>query len=178
MTKDNLQGQNSQTCASRITQGAPMVANKFAVFLSATLTVFLTGSAPTHAEDIDRSKDVRALGRCAECVLQQNDFSGRNLMGIDFTSADLKLIKFDGSNMNLAVFENAVLTNTSFAGVNLRGASFVGARLINVSLKEADLQGAVFDGAILEGTDLDAARLCNTQTASDEIDNSDCDVAR
>ena len=155
-----------------------MVANRLAVFFSATLTVFLTGSPPALAEETDRSKDVRALGRCAGCVLQLSDFSGRNLMGIDFTSAHLNSVKFDGSNMNLAVFENAVLRGTSFASVNLRGANFVGARLTEVSFEEADLKGAVFDGAILEVTDLDPTILCNTQTASDEIDNYDCAAAR
>ena len=101
--------------------------------------MFLPGSLTALSEDADRSKDARALERCADRVLQASDFCGRNLMGIDFTSADLKLIKF----------ENAVPKGTSFVGVKLGGASFVGVRLINVSLKEADLRGAVFDGATM-----------------------------
>lgn len=120
------------------------------------------------------SADMRALGRCSGCALENRDFGGHRLTSIDLSDANLTDLRFEGAQLSLAVFENAILTRVSFAGANLSGAIFVGAQLTDVSFEGANLRGAVFEGARLERTTLDAAHLCNTQTPADEMDNSDC----
>lgn len=148
---------------------------KAAAPLIAALIPLLVSTLPVASESPDGSGNMRALGRCEGCVFDGRDFSRQTLTGIDLSEADLQNVTFDMSRLNLAVFENAVLSNVSFAGANLRGTNFVGARLSDVSFEGADLRGAVFEGASLERTSLDEALLCNTQTPSDRMDNSDCD---
>lgn len=138
---------------------------------------FVLGSVTAVASETPSGlAEMRALGRCAGCVLENDDYSGHRLTSIALRDATLTDVRLEGAQLNLAVFENTILTRVSFAGANLSGASFVGAQLIDVSFEGANLRGAVFEGARLERTQLDAAHLCNTQTPADEMDNSDCDA--
>ncbi|EDP62678.1 pentapeptide repeat family protein [alpha proteobacterium BAL199] len=82
-------------------------------------------------------------------VGERADFTGRDLSGTNFASADL----------SVGVFRTAKLNNVNFTGAfltmaDLRGADLSGARLIDVDLRGADLRGAILRGAVLEGSDL------------------------
>ena len=138
--------------------------------------LLLSQNAPSATADTPVGSDrMRPLGQCSGCVIENHDFNGQRLTGIDLSDAALSNVALDGAQLNLAILEDAVLTRVSFAGANLSGTIFVGARLTDVSFEGANLQGAVFEGAILERTTLDGAHLCNTQTPADALDNSDCE---
>lgn len=134
----------------------------------------LVVSGASEAQSLGPQDEIRALGNCSECVLENADYSGDRLIGLDLEDARLSDVSFAGAKLSIAVFDGAVLERVSFAGTDLRGASFVRALLIDVDFNDADLAGAVFDDAILQRTDLSSARRCNTQTPSDEMDNANC----
>lgn len=138
-------------------------------------TLILASPFAALAQDSDRLGDIKALGNCAGCTFDAQDFSDRSLMGLDLEGARLSGIAFDRAALSIAIFDGATLEDVTFTDANLRGASFVGARLTNVRFDRADLRGAVFEGAILNGTDLETGLLCNTQLPDDMMDNSECD---
>lgn len=149
--------------------------NRPAFALMFAFVLALASGVAAHAQEEDRSGDVKALGNCEGCVFENKDFSGQRLTGIDLSTAQLSNVILDNAALNIAVFDGAILRDVSFVGSNLKGASFVGARLENVIFDNANLTAAVFDDAILDGTDLQAAVLCNTQIPGDLMDRSDCE---
>lgn len=131
---------------------------------------------PDRGFSADTPAEMRALGRCQGCVVENTSFAGARLMGVDLGEAQISDVVFEAARLSIAVFDGAVLDGVSFRNADLRGASFVGARLNGVSFEGADLKGAVFEGAVLERTELDPALLCNTQMPDDQMDNSDCSL--
>lgn len=140
----------------------------------AGLSALFACAHPARSQTADATAEMRALGRCSGCVLQDRDFSGRRLTSLDLSDARLQDIAFDTAKLNLAIFENAILTRVSFEGADLSGANFAGARLNDVSFAGSNLRGAVFDNAQLSRSSLDHAYRCNTQTAGDSLDNTHC----
>ena len=145
------------------------------VTTSALAGLTVLGATLAAAQEPDRTSEMRGLGKCADCVFEERDFSDHRLMGVDLSGARLTRTLFRDAALGIAVFDGAILTGVDFAGADLRGASFVGARLVDVSFAGADLKGAVFEGAMLERTDLQPGLLCTTQMPDDAMDNSECD---
>lgn len=70
-------------------------------------------------------------------VLNDSDFSGRRLEGVEFVN----------STLMRADFRDAILVGANFANAELADADFRGANLSNARLTNAGLSGARFDGA-------------------------------
>lgn len=64
--------------------------------------------------------------------LAGRDLSGANLMGMNFSGADLREVMLEGAN----------LTGASFRGADLQGAIFVGAEITETDFSEANLRQA------------------------------------
>lgn len=82
-------------------------------------------------------------------LIEQRDFSGRELMSLQAGGRDLQQLNARG----------AMLRNADFRNANLRGANFAHANLSNAHLHSADLRRADFRGADLEGADFSGADL-------------------
>jgi len=55
------------------------------------------------------------------------DFRNANLVGANFSEANVKTCDFTGANLRGALFKNAAIDDAIFNGANLDGASFEGA---------------------------------------------------
>ncbi|MEB3321801.1 MAG: pentapeptide repeat-containing protein, partial [Synechococcaceae cyanobacterium] len=82
-------------------------------------------------------------------VLAAMDYAKQQLIGADFSGADLREVTFSLTNLREA----------DLSGADLRGATLFGAKLQDADLSGADLRGATLDSAVFEGTDLRDARL-------------------
>lgn len=78
-------------------------------------------------------------------------FVARELVGIDFSRADL----------SGATFDRVLIATCSFVDANLSGAVFANCDLQNVDLSGANLQNARFDGTTYD----DRVRMTDTQRA-------------
>ena len=86
--------------------------------------------------------------------LWNTDFTGAELVAADLIGADLIRANFSGSDLEETDFTNAKLWIA-----NLTGAKFLGANLTNAELDEAELDGANFIGANLSGVSLNSTQL-------------------
>lgn len=82
-------------------------------------------------------------------LLEQRDFSHRNLLGIVAAQRDLVGLRA----------RHALLRNADFRGSRLVGADFSHANLSNSRFEQADLSGADFTGADVDGADFTDAIL-------------------
>ncbi len=109
------------------------------------------------------------------------DFSFAQLRGINLKKATLQMTKFGGADLRNATFYGADLTGASFEGAdlsvamiayaNLYGADLKKAKLVALNahfanLKVADLSGADLRGAIFYGANLELANLTGTKLGS------------
>ena len=111
-------------------------------------------------------------------VLQERDFShrdllgiradGRTLTGLNARRALLRDAHFERSQLDGACFDGANLSNAHFQGASLRGASF---RPDNG--QPADLEGADFRGADLRGADLTGASLFGASFCPERSDSNE-----
>jgi uncharacterized protein YjbI with pentapeptide repeats len=96
--------------------------------------------------------------------LSQARFAGVNATGAVFIDADLEFADFSGCELAGTDFTGAVMTDAEFRGANLKGAKFaeagysligfVGANLAGANLAGASLVAADFTGACLQGANL------------------------
>lgn len=111
------------------------------------------------------------------------DFSGRDLSGLDLTGCDLRNLNFSGAdlsnttleraNLSSTVFTNARLDNTDFRGATLHGTdfskvkghktSFAGARARNARFNEAYLGECTFAQGDFTDADFRDAILSHAQ---------------
>ncbi len=130
--------------------------------------------SPAGAQEAGQKDQLRSLGKCLGCTLEELDLSGQKLTAIDLSESTIRDVDFSEARLNIALFDNATLENVSFKSADLTGASFSGARLINVSFDNADLKAAVFENVILESTNLEAGILCMTQMPNEMSNSTEC----
>ncbi len=100
--------------------------------------------------------------------LRGRDFSGQNLTGGVFVSAEMREVNFSGANLTNAMLTMGVLLRTNLAGANLTGAladraTFDEADLTNAILTEATLTRSRFYGAKVTGADFTDALIDKAQ---------------
>lgn len=115
--------------------------------------------------------------RDAAALIEQRDFSGKDLLSIDVASLDLSGLIAEHATMRNANFEKSVLTAANFRRANLSNANFRQADLRNANFSAADLEGADFAGADLRGANLSGASLFGT-TFCDADDKAIANAAR
>lgn len=86
--------------------------------------------------------------------LTDRDFSGLDLVGSVFVSAEMR-----GTNFANANLQNAIFTKGNLLGANLSGANLEGALVDRVTLYKANLENAIFVGATLTRSILDEAEV-------------------
>ncbi len=126
------------------------------------------------AQEVAVPEQLRMMGQCSGCVIEDLDLSGSRLTGINLKESTIRNVDFSNAALGIAIFDSATLENVNFGSANLTGASFSDARLINVTFDNANLKAAVFEDAILEDTDLAAGITCNTQVADETTDSTEC----
>ncbi|WP_373541878.1 pentapeptide repeat-containing protein [Chamaesiphon sp.] len=100
--------------------------------------------------------------------LRGRDFSGQDLTGGVFVSAEMREVDFSGANLTNAMLTMGVLLKTNLAGANLTGAladraTFDEADLTNAILTEATLTRSRFYGAKVTGADFTDALIDKAQ---------------
>jgi hypothetical protein len=96
-------------------------------------------------------------------TLDENNFSGANLIRASLAGADLR-------GMN---FHMAHLTKANLSGANLAGAELGSADLRGADLRGARLGESILFKANLEGADLAGARLCNADLRGANLNGAD-----
>lgn len=94
-------------------------------------------------------------------VIEQRNFSGQDLLGIDARNLNLAGLNargallrdshFENTNLEGACFDEANLSNAHLDGANLKSATFVNGDCEGADFRGADLSGANFTGASLFG---------------------------
>lgn len=92
-------------------------------------------------------------------VLDERDFAGQDLRGVDAAGRDLSDLDAREAILRDADFRNANLQNAKFDRALLANAHFERADLRRASLRDADLEGANFAGADVRRTNLRGASL-------------------
>jgi DMSO/TMAO reductase YedYZ molybdopterin-dependent catalytic subunit len=99
--------------------------------------------------------DRRAAGQ----LIEQRDFSGKDLRSIDCSQRELAGLIARGALLRNGNFRNANLLGADFSTANLSNAHFEGADLSDAKFIDADLEGANLSGARMCGTDFSGASL-------------------
>ncbi|MEQ1905896.1 MAG: molybdopterin-dependent oxidoreductase [Pirellulaceae bacterium] len=97
--------------------------------------------------------------RTAGQLIEQRDFTGKDLRSIDCSQRELAGLKARGALLRDGNFRNANLLGADFSTANLSNAHFEGADLSQAKFVDADLEGANLAGARLNGTDFSGASL-------------------
>jgi uncharacterized protein YjbI with pentapeptide repeats len=101
----------------------------------------------------------------------QNESEEFRRLGIEFVPANLVGSNFTGANLADAVLIRGNLTNANLTGANLKNACLIQANLRGAVLDRADLQSALLKAAILEGASLKETRNANlAETFQNETD--------
>lgn len=118
-------------------------------------------------------------------LLVDNNFSGADLRGVDFTSteglnldsanfiaADLRETLFSGISLQSVPFNKAELQKADFSRANLAKADFSEARLDEADLQRAILEKAVLEKAVLNGANLCGANLTEVKARGIKLKNA------
>ena len=87
------------------------------------------------------------------------NFSGKNLVGVNFRNFDLRVINFIGADLRYSDLREANLREANLSGANLSGANLSRANLHGADLREANLREADLYGANLSRANLSRANL-------------------
>ena len=134
----------------------------------------------------DKIALLKSSGSCVFCDLNQGDFKGNDLKGVDLryailSKADLKYTNLNGANLDGVDLSNKDLTGTILRGVDLSGVDLrnmdlngadpygvdlsnkdlTGVNLSGVDLSNKDLTGTILTFANLSGTNLNGVDLSN-----------------
>lgn len=82
------------------------------------------------------------------------DFSGKSLIGQDFSDEDNMEYIFTEADLESADFRNSYLVGVDFENANLKNANFQGATLTRCNLKNANLENANLEYTNLEWADM------------------------
>lgn len=91
--------------------------------------------------------------------LEQANFEGLDLSGLNLRGAELANAKLEGANLSEAKLVNATLYNAKLEGANLSKAELVNAELDGAKLRGANLSRADLSGASLLRADLTTADI-------------------
>ncbi len=94
------------------------------------------------------------------------DLSKTNLIGADFSYAQLANADLSGSNLNKVDFSHADLSGADLTESHLSGAHFEMANLTRADFGKTHVEGAHFDGADVSGADLSSATGLTLQQRS------------
>ncbi len=100
--------------------------------------------------------------------LENANFNGAGLDGVDFSGADLKEARFNNAEMRATIFTSANLRRAKMRDAHLQGAVFDGADISDADFSESDLSGASFQDADVEDADFSKANLTNASFRSSE----------
>ena len=84
------------------------------------------------------------VGSTSSDQLSRQNFSGQNLIGVEFTNVDLKKSNFSNADLRGGVFNGTLLQ-----GANLHGADFSEGIAYLADFKGADLSDAILEKAML-----------------------------
>ena len=115
--------------------------------------------------------------RLAKRLVENRDFEGRDLLGIELGGHDLTGLNARDAKLRDARFSRASLRDADFTGANLSNADFEGADLRGARFVGADLEGARFFAADLRGADLTLASLFGTAFLPPEGDGAILDAS-
>ena len=124
-----------------------------------------------------------ANGEYENSLVERFIFTGANLQGASFRSADLEGSTFSGANLTSADLSNLNASYASFEGSNLTGAILSHSRLVSTNFGEANLKGArlvnsalydaSFSGANLQNASLRKSRLWRTVLTGSNLVGAD-----
>jgi uncharacterized protein YjbI with pentapeptide repeats len=96
-------------------------------------------------------------------AIENGDFSGLDLSGINFWDCELTRANFSGCVLRDATFVAAGLDYANFEGADLTGADFREAIVKNANFTGANLTKVDFSVDCLTGVDLSRAIICQTR---------------
>jgi uncharacterized protein YjbI with pentapeptide repeats len=99
--------------------------------------------------------------------LRDRDFTGQNLVGGVFVSAEMRGVNFSEANMTNAILTMGVLLKANLTGVNLTGAL-----IDRVTLDEANLTNAILTEATMTRTRLYGATITGADFTDAIIDRA------
>ena len=111
----------------------------------------------------DKIALLKSSGSCVFCDLNQGDFKGNDLKGVDLryailSKADLKYTNLNGANLYGVDLSNKDLTGTILTFANLSGTNLNGVDLSNKDLTGVNLSGIDLSNKDLTGTILKDAK--------------------
>lgn len=100
------------------------------------------------------------------------DFSGKKLMGVNFSGQDLEDADFSSASIMTCSFLGANLANANFEGAKCNACDFSKANLTDAQFSDAKIIGSSFVGAVLDGCNLEEATLtaCNISAPMMAVD--------
>ena len=126
----------------------------------------------------DKIALLKSSGSCVFCDLNQGDFKGNDLKGVDLryailSKADLRYTNLNGADLYGVDLSNKDLTGTILTFANLTGANLDGVDLSNKDLTGVNLSGVDLSNKDLTGTILTFANLSGTNLNGVDLSNKD-----
>ncbi len=113
----------------------------------------------------------------AKQVLIEKDFSNRDLRGVTFNLANLRMSNFSGSDLEGASLFGAKLDDTDLSNTNLRGSTLDSAVFNGTNLQNSNLEDSFAFNTKFDNVNIDGADFTNVLLRGDAI-KSLCEVAR
>jgi uncharacterized protein YjbI with pentapeptide repeats len=120
----------------------------------------------------DRIALLKSSGSCVSCDLNQGNFKGIDLKGVDLRYANLSGTILSNTNLSGADLSGANLSNTNLSGTILSNTNLSGADLSGVNLSNTNLSGTILSNTNLSGADLSGANLSNTNLSGTILSNT------
>lgn len=118
---------------------------------------------------------VYAVGK--ESVLVDGDFTGQNMLFINFKGSKLKNINFSEGNMARGQFKNTEINKCKFTNSTLIGASFESSKIKDSDFTNGNCIGIDFSKAELRYVDFSYAKLKNSNFIDAQLKNVSFDGA-